>query len=401
MNIRIKKLDDFGRGIAFVDSKITFIPNALKDELIEYKVVKNKRKYQEAEVLSIFQKNQNRIHSKCPYFSICGGCHLQHMSFSLENEFKVEKVKNILKKFAGIVVEDLEIVSGSCCHYRNKITLSVVDGKIGLLKEKSNELVEINQCYLIHDRLNKIIEAIKALLQEEKEISKIMLRIGNKTNEVMVAIEGNTRQVDELLKLSDSLIINQKVISRKYITSYIMEKKFQINYHSFFQVNDEVVEYLYQEVIQTIKRLGSKRVIDLYCGVGTIGISISPYVEEVIGVEVLKEAVYDANRNMKINNVQNISFIHSKVEDILDWLPTNYDTIIVDPPRSGLDSKTRRFLMKGVVKYLIYISCDPVTLARDLRELKENYQLLSMKLFNMFPRTYHVECCLLLCLKEN
>lgn len=397
MNIRIKKLDDFGRGIAFVDDKITFIPNALQDELIECRVVKEKKKYQEAEVLSILQKNQNRIQAKCPYFSICGGCHLQHMDFSLEKEFKVDKVKNILKKFANIVVDDLDLVSGSCSHYRNKITLTVRSGKIGLLREKSNKLVEINHCNLIHESLNEVIEVLKVLVQKEMAISKIMLRFGNQTNEVMIAITGKVKQVDEFLKISDSLVINQEIISKKYITSYIMDKKFQVSYHSFFQVNDEVVEYLYQDVIDTIKRLGTKKVIDLYCGVGTIGISVAPYVEEVIGVEVVKEAIEDANQNKKINNIKNISFIHSKVENILGQLPTNYDTVIVDPPRSGLDKKTRNFLKKVNSKYLIYISCDPVTLARDLKELKEKYQLLNMKLFNMFPRTYHVEC---LCVLE-
>jgi len=171
--------------------------------------------------------------------------------------------------------------------------------------------------------------------------------------------------------------------------------------NSFFQVNDSVVELLYEEVLNIIKTIQSKRVIDLYCGVGTIGLYLSPYLEKVIGVEIIKDAIVDANKNKELNNIKNISFINAKVEDILTTLPKDFDTIIIDPPRSGLDKKTRAYLKDSKVPNIIYISCDAITLARDLNEIKENYSLKSIKLFNMFPRTYHVESIVLLSRKKN
>lgn len=400
MNTRIKKLDDFGRGIAFIEDKITFIPYVLDNELVECEIVLKKKKYNQARMLSILQKNENRVEAKCPYFFICGGCYLQHMNTVLEKQFKKDKVIHILKKFAGIELSNLDFVEGDYYFYRNKITLTVENGKMGLLREKSNKLVEIDHCGLIHEQLNDLIKVLRDLVKKEMGVSKIMLRLGQRTNEVMIAISGKVEHIDDFLAISDSLIINQKVISKKYITSYIMDKKFCIGASSFFQVNDQVVEILYQEVINQIKYLNSERVLDLYCGVGTIGISIASYVKSVIGVEVVEEAIEAANYNKKINGIKNISFLHSRVEDVLDLLPTNYDTIIIDPPRSGLDRKTRNFLIKVKSKYLIYISCDPVTLARDLNDLKRRYLLSSIKVFNMFPRTYHVECVVLLSLRK-
>lgn len=391
MNVRIKKLDDYGRGIAFINNKITFISNSLEDELIEYKIITEKKKYNEAITLNIFEKNKDREEPPCPYFSICGGCNLEHLNFSKENSFKTEKVKNILKKFAGIEVSNLEIIAKNPYNYRNKVTLTVKNSKLGLLKEKSTELVEIDKCLLLNNKLNEVIEVLKKLIIKEKDISKIMLRVGNKTNEVMISITGDVSNLASFINLSDSLIINNKPITKNYITSYIGNKKFNINNNSFFQVNDSIVELLYNEVINIIKVLDSKRVLDLYCGVGTIGISICSYLEEVLGVEVVKEAVENANMNKDLNSLKNISFINSKVEDIIDNLPKDFDTIIIDPPRSGIDNKTRSILKNSNASNIIYISCDQITLARDLKELKEVYYLKSIKLFNMFPRTHHIE----------
>lgn len=401
MNIRIKKLDDYGRGIAFINGKITFIPNALEDELIEYQLNKEKKKYNEAAALQIFDSHKERIEPVCPYFFLCGGCHLQHMSFSYENAFKIQKVKEILKKFSKIEIDNLQIIAKSSSHYRNKVTFTVDQNKIGLLKAKTNNLIEVDHCDLIHNKLNKVVEVLKVLLTMETDISKIMLRVGNRTNEVMISITGKVKNTTSFLNLADSLIINGNSITQDHITSYIMDKKFQINYCSFFQVNDEIVESLYQEIINIIKNISAQNVLDLYCGVGTIGISICSYVQEVVGVEVVKESVLAANHNKELNKVENISFIHSKVEDIIGKLSNRFDTIIVDPPRSGLDPITKKVLKDLKPNYLLYISCDPITLARDLKELKEIYRIESIKLFNMFPRTYHVESLVLLELNDE
>lgn len=392
MNVRIKKLDDFGRGICFLNDKITFIPNSLEDEVIEYKIIDEKKKYNKAKALRIFNDSNDRIKPICPYYLKCGGCHLDHMSFIKENNFKIQKVKNILSKFAKIEIDDLEIVNGKYYNYRNKVILTVEKGRIGLLEEGSNNLVEIDKCCIINDEINERLELLKHLVKKENEISKVMIRIGNKSGNVMLNIKGNVNNKNPFMDICDSLIINDEIITNEYITSYIMDKKFIIRKKSFFQVNDEMVEKLYSYVRDIIILLSSKCVLDLYCGVGTIGIMISDLVEKVVGVEVEDEAIVDANQNKKLNNVKNIDFINSKVEEVINNFNSGFDTVIVDPPRSGLDSKTKDILLSGKFKNIVYISCDIVTFARDLFELSFVYSFKSIKLFNMFPRTYHVEC---------
>lgn len=395
METKIQKLDDYGRGIAFVNEKITFLSNALENEFVEYQITKQKKKYQEAEVSKILEKNIHRVEVTCPYYLTCGGCHVLHMNISHENEFKKEKVKNILKKFAGIEIEKLEIFTGKEECYRNKITLTVQDGKLGLLATKSNQLVEISHCNLANKQINEVMKKIREFIKEEQKISKIMIRTG-KTKEVMISITGKVEKVEKWKEICDSLIINNQPITKEYITSSILDKEFMIRNSSFFQVNDEVVELLYQEVLNIIKKIHSQNVLDLYCGVGTIGICIANEVKEVLGIEVVKEAVIDANENKKRNHIKNIAFKNGKVEDLIGTLPNIFDTVIVDPPRSGLDQRTKESIIKMSPQNIIYVSCDPVTLSRDLKDLNTHYELQEIKLFNMFPRTYHVESMCLL-----
>ena len=392
MNIRIKKLDDFGRGIAFVDDKITFIANALEEELVEVKIVLNKKKYMIGEAVRIFDQNEERVSPRCPYYLKCGGCDLEHLSFSYENRFKVFKVKNILNKFARINLASIPIVSGKDYFYRNKITFVVKEGKLGLFEKESNQFVRVDKCFLLDSFLNEKLEMLQYLVQREPLITKIMLRLGNVTNEVMLSIYGEVKNKEGFLDVCDSLIINDQAVMKSYITSYIFDKKFHIRSRSFFQINNEVVEYLYAYIRDLIKELSFLRVLDLYCGVGTIGITISDLVSEVIGVEVVEEAIVDARENKELNHIQNISFICAKVEDVILKIQKNIDTVIVYPPRSGLDRKVRECLCQSSISNIIYISCDASTFARDLLELKKRYNVQSIQLFNMFPRTSHVEC---------
>ncbi len=386
MNKRIEKLDNFGRGITYLNNKITFINNALEEELIEIKPIEEHKKYIIAENIKVLDKSINREHNTCKYYNICGGCNTFHMKEEKELDFKKERARNILLRYAGIDIKDIELISKDLLNYRSKITLRVVNHKLGLLKEKSNEIVEIDNCLLVNNKINKEIELLKELIKEE-DIEKIVIRTS--TNEVMLQLYGNVKHIDKFINISDSLYINNKCITNPYITKEIGNKKYHVRDKSFFQVNDQMVKYLYDEVKDNIIKLNSKKVIDLYCGVGSIGIYIADKVEKVLGIEIIEEAIIDAKENAKLNNLNNIEFICSDVSKKLNILKY-FDTVIVDPPRSGLNSKTRNFLNNFNNKYLIYVSCDLMTLSRDLKELN-NYELKSIKLFNLFGRTYHVE----------
>lgn len=390
MEAKIERIDDFGRGIAYVNSKICFIENALPEELVEIEIIKEKKKYYEAKVLNYLEKSSKRQVSNCPYYYLCGGCNLEHISIEEENRFKTEKIKNLLRKFTNIN-QDLveEIAYHDTYNYRNKITLHGQNKKLGLYQKGTNEIVEIKECLLVNSKINEIIKELNTI---NENIKKVVIKTTNDLTQSMVEITGEVKNYLHLLEMVDVLIINKEPITKKTkIITTIGNKRYYESIASFFQVNKTLTKNLYDEVLKTVKEVQPNRVLDLYCGVGTIGIYVSDYCQEIIGIDYNKSNINDANDNKKLNNLSNIDFICDKVENRIDSFK-DIDLIIVDPPRAGLDSKTRSYIKKINPKIIIYISCDPVTLVRDLNELETTYQARYLKPFNMFPRTYHVEC---------
>lgn len=391
--MKIEKLDYYGRGISRSSGKVYFIENALKDEDVSITLLKEKKKYCEAKLKEISNISKDRTEAKCKYYNICGGCQLMHIKEEKQEEFKKEKVEEILKKFLNYNKDVNDIVFSKNFNYRNKVVLHVKDNKLGFYKNKTNELIEIDKCLLLNPVINDLISYLKNYI-ELKDIEKITIKVGNKTNEVMLIIDGSIAYYQNLLEIVDVLIINKKVMTTKdYITSYIGNKKYIIKRNSFFQVNYDISTRMYNKVKDIIVKEKSKNVLDLYCGTGTIGIYINDVVSKITGIEVVSDAIESANTNKKINNVENIEFILGKVEDKLDFISNNnIDTIIVDPPRSGLHKKVIPILEKISPKTIIYVSCDPITMARDITLLSNNYELVEVTPYDMFPNTYHVEC---------
>ena len=396
--MKIEKLDYYGRGISRSSGKVYFIENALKDEDVSITLLKEKKKYCEAKLKEISNISKDRTEAKCKYYNVCGGCQLMHIKEEKQEEFKKEKVEEILKKFLKYNKDVNDIVFSKNFNYRNKVVLHVKDKKLGFYKNKTNELIEIDKCLLLNPVINDLISYLKNYI-ESKDIEKITIKVGNKTNEVMLIIDGSIAKYQKLLEIVDVLIINEKVMTTKdYITSYIGNKKYIIKRNSFFQVNYDISTRMYDKVKDVIVKEKSKNVLDLYCGTGTIGIYISDVVSKITGIEVVSDAIEAANVNKKINNVENIEFILGKVEDKLDFISNNnIDTVIVDPPRSGLHKKVIPILEKISPKTIIYVSCDPITMARDINLLSNNYELVEVTPYDMFPNTYHVETVSVLC----
>ena len=390
--MKIEKLDYYGRGISRSSGKVYFIENALKDEDVSITLLKEKKKYCEAKLKEISNISKDRTEAKCKYYNVCGGCQLMHIKVEKQEEFKKEKVEEILKKFLKYNKDVNDIVFSKNFNYRNKVVLHVKDNKLGFYKNKTNELIELDRCLLLNPVINDLISYLKNYI-ELKNIEKITIKVGNKTNEVMLIIDGSIAYYQNLLEIVDVLIINEKVMTTKdYITSYIGNKKYIIKRNSFFQVNYDISTRMYNKVKDVIVKEKSKNVLDLYCGTGTIGIYISDVVSKITGIEVVSDAIEAANINKKINNVENIEFILGKVEDKLDFISNNnIDTIIVDPPRSGLHKKVIPILERISPKTIIYVSCDPITMARDIKLLSNNYELVEVTPYDMFPNTYHVE----------
>lgn len=384
----IEKLDNKGRGICFINNKITFVENALPGEDVDVEIFNEKKKYNEAKVIKYNKKSSDRACVDCKYYGICGGCDLLHMDYSKELEFKIKKVEDILKKFGGIEYKINEIISPNIYNYRNKATFQV-NKKLGYFKKRTNDLIEIDNCLLVDERINNLIKKIKEL--DLINIEQIVIRTSQ--NEIMLIIKSTGKIDDRFSSLDvDSIVINKNgnyktIKGPGYIVESLDEYKFIVQPDSFFQVNSIAAKLLYDKVLEYASLKGNEKVLDLYCGTGTIGSYISKYADSVLGVEINNYAIEDAIKNKKLNHIRNIDFICSDASNI-DL--TGFDIVIVDPPRSGLDNKTKEYLKTINPKKIIYVSCDPVTLARDIKELT-NYELKEVELFNMFPRTYHVE----------
>ena len=395
MKVRIEKLDHFGRGITFIDGKICFVEHALPNEIVELEIVKETKKYILGKAVDYLETSPDREIEKCKYFNVCGGCNLEHYNYVKENEYKQEKVKELITKFAKLDIKVNDIIYDTEKNYRNKITLHGKDKKLGLYKKETNELIEITNCNLVDKRINDIIPILQELATEN-DIEEVIIRVSNDSEKLMVKIKGEVSNINSLKDI-DVLIINDKVLtnSNRIITS-IGSKKYYVSVDSFFQVNKTLTTKLYDEVKNIVEEVKPNRVLDLYCGTGTIGIYVSEHTNEVIGVDYSKSNIEDANKNKELNDIKNISFINDKVENVIDSFESNIDLIIVDPPRAGLDPKTIEHLKRINPTTIIYVSCDPSTLARDLKELSNDYNVKYVQPFNMFPRTYHVECVSLL-----
>ncbi len=392
MKIEILDFDDLGSGLGKIDDKVCFVKNALPKEVLNVKVLKNNKNYSSAEIKNIIIPSKERIKPVCPFYNICGGCNFLHASFSLENAFKLQKGEKFLGKINNFYKTDE-------FNYRNKVIFHVKKGNIGLFKEKTNELVNINYCYLLNDKINEVLKLF--LKNKDNNFNgNILVRV-NYNKETLIAIVGNYKYIDLIKssKLVDNLIYNDKVLKgNSYFYENILDYKFKVSYKSFFQVNLKGLEKLSMILEDFLKNKNIKNALDLYSGTSVLGIIISKYVKSVISVEENKSSSDDALINKELNKIDNLQVINGRVEDYIDTFK-NIDLIILDPARRGLDKKTISYLKKINSKYLIYIACKMDSLRRDTMYLKNNYEVLENYLVDMFPRTNEVESVCVLKLK--
>ena len=397
MQYKIEKLDNFGRGISHINNKIVFISNALEDEVVDATTTYSNKKFDEAKVNEIIEVSRMRIKPICPYFDICGGCNLLHMNYDDQLKFKYNKVKDIIFKYLKENIKVNDVIYSNQFNYRNKASFEVKE-KLCYKMRKSTNLVDINYCYLLDNNINDIVHVLNNL--NLKNINNITIRTGEE--DIMVIISGNPTQeiIDALKEKARSIYVNDKLVyGRSNIVSKIGNYEFFVSDKSFFQVNKYNVKNLYDKVLGYAELTGNENILDLYCGTGTIGIYLSKYAKSVIGIEVNEQAIFDANVNKNKNNIENISFICDTTSNINNIVNNDFDVIIVDPPRSGLDKNTINFLINSKAKRIVYVSCDIMTLVRDLNILKQDYDIREITPVDMFPNTYHVECVCVLKLK--
>ena len=372
--------DDIGNGITRIDNFVVFVPYALKDEKIKVKIIKLNKRFATGKIEEIIIKSDRRECVKCKSFNECGGCSFLHLSFLEE---KKKKISFINKLFNTNIKE---ILTNNEYNYRNKATFHVKDRKIGYYSENTNDLVEFDNCLLLDDRINKIYNTLKNM--NLSDITEVVVRTSKKNIMVIFKGEKENFSIEELInKINiDSIYLNDKLIyGNAYIIEELSNVKYSIYPNAFFQVNTENMKIMYDKVKEYAGR--GDKLLDLYCGTGTIGIYLKDNFREVTGIEVNKEAILNANINRGLNNLTGINFICGYASIAKN---NNYDVIVVDPPRSGLSKKVIDFLNKSNAKTIVYVSCNPKTLKRDLDLLSE-YKMKKLECINMFNKTKHCE----------
>lgn len=393
----IDRLNHQGKGITNISEKVVFVDNALPGEKVNVKIDKVNKKFLEASVLNYILKSDNRVKPKCPYYDVCGGCDIMHMSYDYQHDFKFNKVKDIIKKFVkeDIVIND--ILYKEQFNYRNKTTFHV-DKKIGFYKNKTYELVSIDNCLISSNEINSVLSILSNM--DLSNIKSIVIRSSYNNHSIMVILDiidkiNENMFINKLKNKVNSIYVKEKNYKLIYGDRYIVDKignlKFVISPDSFFQVNTNMANVLYNKVKEYASVDKTKTVLDLYCGTGTIGLFLADSCKELIGVELNKSAINDANINKELNGFNNVKFICGDSGKVLKKLNIKPDIVIVDPPRSGLDKLAINEVINLHSKKIVYVSCDPVTLARDLNILKEFYDIKEISLVDMFPNTNHVE----------
>lgn len=387
----IEKLDHQGRGISYLNGKIVFIENALNGEKVEIIRTKETSKYIEAVATKIIAKSPKRVKSECPYYEKCGGCSLRSLSYNDTLEYKKNKVSEILKKYANIDINPIVLECSNQNNYRNKIEIKIKNGIPGFYKKGTHECISINKCLNAEKSINEFIKGINKLNLQNADITIK----ANYNDELIVSIKTNETMNFDINFFKNKyklvgIIWNDKIVyGESYFIEIINNYYFRESYNSFFQVNRCINSKLFKIIEENIGK--DDKVLELCCGVGTLSIVASEKAKAVYAIEINESAIKDALINAKMNKRDNVNFILGDAYKTVDKIDDKIDTIIIDPPRSGLTKEAIEAIGKTSAQKIIYISCNPMTLARDLKELKGEYLVKKAYILDMFPYTYHCE----------
>ncbi len=435
-----------GEGIAKINNFIIFIKGAIKGEKVRILILKVNSSYAFGKILEIIKKSEYRCEEDCNSYKRCGGCDLRHIKYENTLEIKRNLVQNLVNKtLTNEIKVNNTIGMEKPFNYRNKAQYPVGLNKegepiFGVFANRTHDIINTNNCKIQTKISEEIAQYIITFIKEnniqvynEKNnkgvFRHIIVKVGIRTNQVMcilVVNEENIKDENKLIKgLKEEFTeiktivknINNKntnvILGNKniilYGDGYIEDKlgdyTFKISTMSFYQINPIQTEKLYSLAIKKAELTGNETILDLYCGIGTIGIFASKHVKQVYGIEIIPQAIEDAKENAKINNIKNAEFMVGDVESTLSKLINKRkiipEIVFVDPPRKGLDNTTIQNLLKVEPKKIIYISCNPATLVRDLKIFEEKYEIKEITPVDMFPWTKHCEVVTVLNLKQS
>jgi 23S rRNA (uracil1939-C5)-methyltransferase len=427
-----------GEGIAKIDDITVFIPNLLKGEKAKIKILKVTKNLAYGKTIELLEMSEHRIKEDCETFNKCGGCNLRHVNYNHTLEIKKVSVQNTLRKALGRNIEIDDVIGmENPYNYRNKLQYPVginLTGEpvMGVFAERTHTIIPTRDCkiqdILSQNIANDIFEFIKnnnISVYDEKNLSgsirHIIIRVGKKTNEVMVTLVSNTEKIEkekELVKFitdkyseiktivkninnkNTNVILgyekeNEILFGDGYIYDYLGNFKFKISPMSFYQVNPIQTEKLYSKAVEYAELTGNETIFDLYCGIGTIGIFASKNVKMLYGIETISQAIEDAKENAELNNIENAEFfvgdVEKKLPEFIKERNISADVIFVDPPRKGCEKTALETILEIEPQKIVYVSCNPATLARDLKILEEKYEIRKVTPVDMFPFTHHIE----------
>ncbi len=434
-----------GQGIVKVDNFTYFVKGMLVGETGKLKVIKVLKNYAIARLIELDQVSKYRTEPQCSVFKACGGCQLQHINIDGQRRFKTKRVRDCLERIGNchVLVNDC-IMMDDPWYYRNKVQMpiGIKDGHLvtGFYKQKSNQIIPCDNCLIQNKLSNAITNRVRELMEElqihpydkmarQGNIKHILTKHGYHTNEIMLVLISFQNKINNIEKLVntitkeypmiktvvqninprvDNVILgDQEVIlyGKGYIYDYLLDNKYKISLKSFYQINPIQVEKLYSKAIEFAQLTKDDIVLDAYCGIGTITLSLAKYVKKVYGVEIVEAAINDANNNAKLNNIDNVEF---KCDDAGKYMVElvnrgqHLDVVFVDPPRKGCSTEFLDYLIKANPKKIIYISCDVATQARDIKYLQEhNYFVDLCQPVDMFPHTTHIENIVHLCYQND
>lgn len=435
--IEIKQTDNYGYAIVEIDQKIYKLPNLLVGEKVNIDMTTKG-----LEVIKRVSDSPNRAPVRCPKYDTCGGCQLMHLSYEDQLSLKKQQIIEQCQKYQLEATVLDPIGSNEPYNYRNKIQMTFREhkGKIvaGLYEENTHKVVNIADCDIQDKVSNQIINTIKVLMKKHKIpaydedkrtgiIRHVLVKRSIQTKQVLVVIvtpsnifpgRGNlvkdlmlahpeiTSIVHNINDRKTSIVLGEDsriVTGKGYIEDILMGKKFLIGPKTFYQINAHQTEVLYGEVLKKLKPSKNDTILDAYAGIGTIGLMLSDYVKKVLSVEINKDSVKNAIKNAEINEVKNVEFVAMDAKDYILALveqKAKLDAIIVDPPRSGLDLDFVKAIQIIKPKKVVYVSCDPETLVRDLKQLSRSYHIGDIQPVDMFSQTFHIENVVLLTLKN-
>ena len=423
-----------GQGIAHIEGCAVFIPNAIAGEKLKVRIEVAKKNWAAGKIVEILEKSPHRINRECPVAKLCGGCDFWHMDYAEESRLKADRVKTCLNRIGGENLEEVPILSApTCLGYRNKAQypVSVKKGKsyAGFFKAGTHEVIENKRCLILPEESDAVKDAVidyvnqyRVMPYNEVEhkglLRHIYVRRGAVSGQVLVCLVINGQRIprpDELIKRLEKipgfttlvLSLNTKkgnaVLGDEFVTLYgpgyiedtLCGLTFRLSPRSFYQVNHHQAQRLYEAAISQAEITKEDTVLDLYCGVGTITLAMAKAAGKVIGIEVIPQAVEDAKDNAQRNGIENAEFFCGDAGQAaleLEKQGIQADVVVVDPPRKGLNADTIEALARFAPRRIVYVSCDPATLARDVALLKERgYRVKNAMAADLFPRCSHVE----------